>query len=348
MQDLDEMYEHLSFSRLLNRIYAQTPRALAMDAHVHAADDVPEWQERLRAKCIELLGIDDMLADRGEITTHPGDDPPHIDGLIVEYYYIESWNGTWIPAYVLKPEHPAREKLPAFVCLHGHGESKETQVGRVRGNPHCTRAGIDLARMGYITISIDNWGWNERGFGPSGLDSAEGRFNLNMLLFGRTINGLRVFDAMRCVDYLLGRGDVDPERIGCIGLSLGGTLTMWTAALDTRVSLAVIEGFANTYKASIIDLSHCTCNYIPGLLKYAEMPDILGLIAPRPMCWVTGHEDTIFPLDAFLTAREKINSLYELLGAGLEFATHVHPGGHEYLGGPELDFIRDTFGDCSE
>jgi hypothetical protein len=345
-KELDGILDKLSLSRLVDRIHAATARDMAMDKWVKGKADVRPWQDKLRKKVTDLLGIDDILSSRPgvEVERQDASDVRSIPGIALEYIYIKSWLGSWIPAYVLKPAKPAANRLPAFVCLHGHGENKDSMTGLWYKDAAATRAGIDLARMGYITISIDHWGWNERGYAQHRYDGNEAKYNLNLLLYGRTINGLRVHDAMRCVDYLLTRDDVDPARIGCIGLSLGGTLTMYTSAIDERIGLAVVEGYANTFKDSIVDIPHCSCNYIPGMLKHAEMPDILGLVAPRPMFWVTGAQDTIFPLDAFNKAKVQVDSLYKMLGVPGNFATYVHPRGHEYLGKQELDFIKQRFG----
>jgi hypothetical protein len=345
-KELDEILDKLSFSRLVDRIHAATPRELAMDKWVKGKADVKPWQDKLRKKVTELLGIEDILSSRGkpEVEMQDPSDIKTIPGIKVEYIYIKSWLGTWIPAFILKPEKPAKARLPAFVCLHGHGENKDSMTGIWNKGGGATRAGIDLARMGYITISIDHWGWNERGYAQHRYDGNEAKYNLNLLLYGRTINGLRIQDAIRCVDYLHTRDDVDTGKIGCIGLSLGGTLTMYTSAIDERIGLTVVEGYANTFKESIVDIPHCSCNYIPGLLKHAEMPDVLGLVAPRPMYWVTGAQDTIFPVAAFNMAKTQVEYLYKMLGVPGSFATYVHPRGHEYLGKQELDFIKTQFG----
>lgn len=344
-QELDKILDKFSLSRLVDRLHDAMPRDLAMDKWVKCKADIRPWQVMLRKKIAELLGIDDILATRGKPDVEAQDtaDVKTIPGIVVEYLYIKSWLGSWIPAFILKPANPAKQRLPAFVCLHGHGENKDSMTGMWNKGGGATRAGIDLARMGYITISIDQWGWNERGYAQHRYDGNEAKYNLNLLLYGRTINGLRVQDAIRCVDYLLARDDVDAGKIGCIGLSLGGTITMYTSAIDERISLAVVEGYASRFKESIVDIPHCSCNYIPGLLKHVEMPDVLGLVAPRPMFWVTGAQDAIFPLDAFDKARVQVESVYKLLGVQENFATHVHPRGHEYIGGPELDFIKTRF-----
>ncbi len=344
MDEFEKHQEKNSFTRLVEKLHAQTDRAFAMEKWVHAKNEVKPWQEMARSKLVELLGIDTILDHREPVTTDMEDalDTPDIGGCSVEYIYIHSWLGSWIPAYVVKPTGDGGKKRPAILCLHGHAENKDSITGVWDRHRNSITAGIDLARRGFITLSIDHWGFGERGFGSGArnYDRTEAKYNLNLLLYGMTINGLRAFDATKALDYLASRPDVDAKRMGCIGLSLGGTITMYLSAIDERVQVVVIEGYANTFKASIIDKDHCSCNYIPGMLKFMEMPDVLGLIAPRPMYWVTGAKDEIFPIHGFEQARHQVKCLYDMLDVPEHFQYHVHGGGHEYVGGPELDFIQ--------
>ena len=95
--------------------------------------------------------------------------------------------------------------------------------------------------------------------------------------------GMLVWDAIRSIDYLQTRPEVDKERIGCVGLSWGGTHTAYTAALDERIKSAVISGYFSSFKDMLIDRGCCPCQYIPNILKYADFPDTVSLIAPRPL-----------------------------------------------------------------
>src|SRR5690606_1498519 len=102
-------------------------------------------------------------------------------------------------------------------------------------------------------------------------------------MLGKTLLGMRVWDAMRAIDVLQSLPGVAADRIGCIGISGGGTTTLFTSALDTRVKAAVIASYLNTFRESILAVRHCECNYVPGILRYAEMPDIACAIAPRAL-----------------------------------------------------------------
>ncbi|WP_077622595.1 hypothetical protein [Sediminibacillus massiliensis] len=85
----------------------------------------------------------------------------------------------------------------------------------------------------------------------------------------------------------------------------------FTAALDERVKATVLSGFTNTFKGSIMAMHHCIDNYLPGILRYAELPDIIGLIAPRPLFVEAGEEDPIFPVEHVRTALSRLKKIYQ-------------------------------------
>lgn len=152
--------------------------------------------------------------------------------------------------------------------------------------------------------------------------------------------GYRVFETLRCVDYLLTREDVDAERIGCMGISGGGLVCSFAAAIDDRISAAVVSGFTNTFQASILSMHHCVDNYVPGLSLVAEMPDLLSLIAPKPLLIEAGTRDPIFPVHATQEAYEKLQSIYHLLGAVENLELDLFEGEHEISGKLAYDWFR--------
>ena len=118
------------------------------------------------------------------------------------------------------------------------------------------------------------------------------------LLLGETIIGWRVWDVMRTIDYIATRPELDASRVGCMGISGGGTATLFSAALEPRIRAAMVSGYLNTFRDSVGSLAHCVDNYVPGILNWAEMHDIAGLIAPRPLFVESGERDNIFPIAA--------------------------------------------------
>jgi hypothetical protein len=189
---------------------------------------------------------------------------------------------------------------------------------------------------------MDQWGWFERGFGGK-YNAEEKAYAHKMLLFGRTIDGLRFFDAMRQVDYLLTRPDVDPQKIGIAGLSLGGATACFTAAIDTRISLALVAGYLNLFKDSIIDYNHCSCDYFPEIGLYGEMNDIATLIAPRPVCYINGIHDKTYTIDSARKAFQKIQNAYQFLKAEENCIMDECDQGHDWNGTIAYPFVKQHF-----
>ena len=86
---------------------------------------------------------------------------------------------------------------------------------------------------------------------------------------------------MRLIDYIRTRPEPLADTLGCVGLSGGGMVTLFTTALEARITCAVVSGYFNTFRDSIMAVRHCLCNFVPGMAQLAEMVDIAGLVAPR-------------------------------------------------------------------
>ena len=140
----------------------------------------------------------------------------------------------------------------------------------------------------------------------------------------------RVFDISRGIDYLLTRDDVNPKRIGVMGNSGGGTASMFSAAILPKVSFAIVSCYFCTFADSIMRIYHCTDNYIPGILNYAEMSDIMGLFAPKPVVIVAGKEDEIFPIKAVRKEYKKLQKIYSAAHAENKCSLVVGSEGHQF------------------
>src|SRR6185295_19033332 len=135
------------------------------------------------------------------------------------------------------------------------------------------------------------------------------------MLVGQTMIGWRVWDVMRTVDYIATRPELDAKRVGCMGISGGGTVTLFATALEPRIRVALVSGYLNTFRDSIGSLSHCIDNYVPGILNWAEMYDIAGLIAPRPLFSESGEKDNIFPVQASIESVREVRAIYRVFDA---------------------------------
>lgn len=150
-------------------------------------------------------------------------------------------------------------------------------------------------KQGFVVAAPEVLGFGDRRLAEDLKSGEPGRnscFRLSaaLLMTGQTMAGCRIYETMRALDYLQQRDEVDGERIGIMGISGGGLVAGFTAALDERISSAVVSGYANTFQDSILTRNHCLDNYIPGILLEAEMPDLLGLIAPRGLFLEAGTQ----------------------------------------------------------
>jgi dienelactone hydrolase len=143
---------------------------------------------------------------------------------------------------------------------------------------------------------------------------------------------------MRTIDWIGTRPELDSARVGAMGISGGGQAVLWAAAVEPRIRVAYISGHLCTFLESIFSISHCIDNYVPGVLDWAEMYDVAGLIAPRPLFVESGDRDNIFPVDAARESFAKVKRVYEVFGAG-DLAKHeVFKGEHAFHGVRGLPF----------
>jgi hypothetical protein len=113
---------------------------------------------------------------------------------------------------------------------------------------------------------------------------------------------------------------VNPKTLGVMGNSGGGTTSLFSSALLNRLQLSMPSCYFCTFRDSMMAMHHCECNYIPGMLLYAEMADIMGLFAPKPVVIVNGKRDPIFPIEAARNEFRRLKSIYRAAGA----ADHCH------------------------
>lgn len=255
-----------------------------------------------------------------------------------------------MPAYVLIPQGvSSTDRLPAVITCHGHGYASREIVGLPPVNHNGGKSptyqknfAIELVKRGFLVIAPELFGFGDRRLGKDydqNTNNSCRPISTLLLQLGQTMSGYRIYETMRVVDYLQTRSDVDHERIGCMGISGGGLVAAFTSALDERISAVVVSGYINTFKDSILAMDHCVDNYIPRLNLHAEMPDIVGLIAPRPLLVESGEDDSIFPLHAARAASDQIRKVYQLLGEEEKFAHDVFAGRHEINGVESYEWL---------
>ncbi len=230
-------------------------------------------------------------------------------------YQVEP--GEWAPAYLFLPARTSGRK-PAVLCLHQHAgqfDLGKSEPAGLAGNPQQFYA-LELARRGYVTLAADAICFEERR-DPVLEGAAYERFAFTKrIVEGSSLQTKMLSDAMRGVDYLLTRPEVHPAHIGCLGHSLGGQQAVFTAAMDERIRAGVSScGFAS-YETIFRDrINHNYAAYVPGLLRYAEVGDVLALAAPRPFLVLAGNADRIFPFDGIVASVERARERYRALDA---------------------------------
>ena len=117
-------------------------------------------------------------------------------------------------------------------------------------------------------------------------------------------------------------------------------MALFAAALDPRITCAVVSGYFNTFRDSIMAIRHCICNYVPGIATAAEIADIAGLIAPRPLLIESGMQDPIFPHDSALGAFAKLDHIYASFSAEDRLALDPFDDGHRWNGAKACDWLE--------
>lgn len=340
------MERNLSMGEYLLRRYRSLSPQLPMTATT--PDELRQWQVQFRAKVWESLGeipkercpLEPLIIERVDA----GD-------YWREKVFLQSEPDMAIPAYILLPKGMKHgEKRAAILACHGHGNGKDDVCGVTHGEWHraqtVSRANyayaVQLVKLGYIVLAPDWRGFGERRLGGNfaGKDHCD-LLLLKCLLFGLNPLGLNVWDGMRCLDYLQQRHDVDGERLGCVGLSYGGTMTLFLTALDERVKVAVVSRYLNTFGGYALSLGNFCGVQVPfGLLKYGDLGEVASLIAPRPLCVEAGKNDEGFPIAETRKAVEVVRKAYTAIGAPERFVYDEFEGGHEWRGVLSITFLR--------
>ena len=324
--------------------YSAAPRRLRFQARTRAQAE--EWQQTLRAKVTDLVG--GFPSERHplrpvtlETRTFPG--------YRREKIVFDSRPGVSVLAYLLLPDK-TQPPVPSVICVPGHGRGVDDIVGiDERGRERTDKAGyqhdfaIQVAEAGMAAVAIEPMAFGCRrdplnarqGLSRKGCEPAAG----GALLLGETMIAWRVWDVMRTIDYIATRPELNANRVGCMGISGGGTATLFSAALEPRIRAAMVSGYLNTFRDSIGSLAHCIDNYVPGILNWAEMHDIAGLIAPRPLFVESGEKDTIFPIAASVESFTQVREIYGVFQAADRIEQEVFPDEHAFWGKRGVPFI---------
>ncbi len=323
---------NLNLSPTLNHKYlmSKMTQSLAWDG-----GPVKPWQSKLRRKLAQLVG--DMPADRVALNVRSLWKREHPLGTI-EKIVLTTEQFSDMPAFVCIPHH-AQPPYDWMICLQGHSTGMHNSIAVDRDDnthPIQVKGDRDFAlgcmERGVAAIAIEQRCFGERREQAQKQIATHGCHDGTMqaLMLGRTMIGERVWDVDRTIDYLSSRDDVNMKTLGVMGNSGGGTISLFSAALLPRIQVAMPSCYFCTFADSIMSIYHCADNYVPGLLKVAEMPDVMGLFAPKPVVLVAGKEDPIFPLPAVRKAFRRLKQIYTAAGAADRCHLVIGPEGHRF------------------
>jgi len=309
-----------------------------------------EWRRTFRRQLLRNLGrFPDPVPPKAEVLeTSEG------DGYRVEKLVFDADRYSSVPAYLLVPaDLEEGERRPGVLAAHGHGRGK-VDVAGVASRDEYERFIRPLnydyakkfAQRGYVVIAPDWRCFGEREPDGEWVREYRDKCNVSYLAygyFGYHLLTLNIWDGMRTIDYLQSRPEVDPRRIGCVGLSFGGTMTTYISALDPRVKAAVISGYMSTVRGDALTdrgkANTCGSQYSPGLLKYGDIADVAGLIAPRPLLVEMGKRDQCFVIEDAKKAYRHLSRIYSAAGARDRLDSDVHPGPHAFSGAKAFDWF---------
>ena len=290
------------------------------------------WQGTLaerRTQWLEMLGLS-PLPERTPLqatvtgTLERGD-------YVVEKLHFQSLPGAHVAGNLYRPAK-ITGRLPAVLYLCGHSKGKVNAP--YQANPRW------FAQHGYVALVLDpiqlgecqglhhgtyregRWDWPSRGYTPAGTE---------------------VWNAMRALDYLQSRADVDADKLGVTGLSGGGAMSWFLGAADERVKVVVPVCQSGSIERMAVDRAtdgHCDCAFWINYHRWC-WPDIGALIAPRAFLIASGSEDVLWRPAGYRDVAHRIGHQYAALGAADRFGLVEDRSPHGYT--PRLRQVIFTF-----
>ena len=330
--------------------------------------EVDAWRDRARKRYHEAL----MRPDSGGVPRTTLQHRFEYDGLEVEHLSWQLPYGPPTQAYLLKPAGVAgRLPGIVGLHDHGgnkyFGIRKITRVSKTQHPLMQTHQenyyggaawANDLAKRGYVVLVHDTFTFGSRRMRVGDLTdrikgelveqkpeseeeiAAYNRFAGNhehiiaksLFCAGTTWPGVFVSDDQRALDVLCARPEVDPQRVGCCGLSGGGLRTVFLTGADERIRCACPVGMMTTWRDYLLHKSHThtwMC-YLPGLSPDLDYPEILGLAVPTPTLVLNNNQDQLFTPPEMHRADEILKAVYAKAGAADRYKASFYDGPHKF------------------
>ena len=296
--------------------------------------DFEAWRKELKAKFFDLTGYE-RIANNACPLHYEIESVEQKEGYTQTRFVFESEKDCFVPCYLLIPD-TGKDKYPLAITMQGHSTGFHNSVGIVKFEKDAeyqnTRGkfAIQAVERGFAALAIEQRGLGERrptqsNYARANMCEYEAHI---ALMLGRTIIGERMWDISRAIDLMKNFDKIDADKILITGNSGGGTISYYSACADERIKFSVPSCAFCTYPASIMDLFHCSCNFIPRAYEFFDMQDLSALIAPRKLAIFSGSLDAIFPLYGVEEGYETVKKVFERAGAKDNCSLTVTPMAH--------------------
>ena len=257
------------------------------------------------------------------------------EGYKLIRFVFESEKDFYVPCYLLIPD-TGKEKYPVVITLQGHKSGgMYNSIGIVKNaddeeyQPRGAFA-LQAVKNGYAALCVEMRGMGELhpSKGPRSWGGMCAYTAMTGLLLGRTMVAERAWDISHAIDVLENFEKIDMDKIAITGNSGGGTASFYAACIDERIKISAPSCAFCPYLESILNVYHCTCNYIPKAYQWFDMQDLAILIAPRKLIVIAGKEDEIFKFDGVKRGFKTVKSIYEKAGVPDNCKLIKTPKGH--------------------
>ena len=304
--------------------------------------DFGEWKKSARQKVFDCMLMPPPAPSNGYETKvlfeeqREGYKARKIEIRLSRYYTV--------PAYVLIPD--GKGPFPAVNCLHDHGAhlfiGKEKMIRPLACEDSTVIKdaqewlkgyegqffGDYLAKNGYVVFSADAPMWGERGQMEGPKRDTYDMIAGNMMMYGIDLSAWMTYDDIAGTEYLAQMPEVDASRIGCTGWSMGAYRAWMLSALSDRIKVGtaicwmVTADEQMSFKYSRTE-NGGFANCFPGLRRWLDYPHVASIACPKPMLFINGSQDKLFPVAGVEKAFRTMHETWESQGAGDQIVTEL-------------------------
>ncbi len=337
---------------LLDRARKHTPR-FHFDPET---TDVEAWREETLAAVLATLGEEPPACEPNPVLLGELE----LDGFIQQRWMLDIEEGLSTIVAVNRPiGGTAESRWAPILCWHGHDMggkepimgNRSTALLRSYADDDGYNYGAVMARHGFVTIGVDWMGhgdfdeqrkWRisspQKGVEMDWCDT----YYLNATILGMTPLGINIAHGKRVLDFVTTLPYVQDGPIGVMGVSGGGTMSLWSALADPRIAATEIICYSDTFPDfGFRDSNYCGMQITPGLFSLVDVSDLQGLLFPRALMVDLGFFDDCFMLESAGPCADRVEEIYRRAGASHRFRRQLFAAGHSWCDEQSADFFGE-------